>query len=254
MPWIRFLTLTTFRRLNPDWQMKLWTPVDPVRAKHLINLDETPNFMDRILELGIEIHPIDVEELAGVSLAVDVPSIHVREQVKGDYLRAWLLAQYGGLSCDMDILFYKSMDALPVNRAHLTAPMSVVTLHRDVYYWGFMLGTTDSPHFGQMWEAAKRVDTTEFRGGHNFYRVAGHLAKELWPELPPGMWNLPFHTIYANTDRFDLEWEFPESPHRIGIHWHGSSTYGTFITLTPENWHTLPPMLMRKCLERVWSG
>jgi hypothetical protein len=155
----------------------------------------------------------------------------------------------------MDILFYRPMDAVSFNTPENAAITATVSIHQGTFYWGFMLGSRDSPHYRQMWEAAKAVDTTEFRQGHNFYRVAGTLAKDLWGSgLPPGMIDMPFQTVYAPTDRFDLDHAFPESPDRVGIHWHGSSSYGTFVKVTEQNWESLPQILMRSCIERAMRG
>lgn len=271
MPWVRYLTLKTFRRQNPDWLMSLWVPTRPVHVegeRPLLNAyvdpgptvpqQLSPDYLPLVSALGVTVHPIDVEALTGVELGEFVPSVHVREQIKADYLRLWLLAEFGGLSADMDILFYRSMHALPralaehLPNSALVKPQSIVTWHCGVYYWGFMLSVKDGAHFRRMWDAARRVDPAEFQRGHNFYRVAGHLATQLWgARLPPGMLNLPFHTIYHDSDRFDADDEISDPPWRLGVHWHGASSYGTWIRATPETWRGLPPSLMRRCVARV---
>lgn len=255
LPWVRWLTLETFRFYNPDWTMLFWQPTRPV---HVEQEPQThgPDYLPRLAELGVQLMHADAEELAGIRLAQDVPSIHVREQVKGDYLRLWLLREFGGLSCDMDMLFWKSMAAGAFNQpvyADVTSGVIRNNGAEGIYYWGFMLSEVHGAHFTQMWHAAQQVPTREFQGGLNFYRVAGHLAEELWPACPPGMLPMPFYTVYDHSTDFAVDRPLPDPPERIGVHWHGSGTYGTWIKIHEATFQE-EATLMHRCVARALRG
>ena len=53
MPWVRWLTLKTFRHHNPDWGMVLWQPFEPVRVDmtDVPRGGYTPNYIDRMMSL-----------------------------------------------------------------------------------------------------------------------------------------------------------------------------------------------------------
>lgn len=255
LPWVRWLTLETFRYHNPDWDMVFWQPTHPVHVDQ-DPATHGPDYLPRLGELGVVRSFKDADVLAGVNLDAAVPSIHVREQVKGDYLRLWLLDRIGGLSCDMDILFWKSMSEGAFNRPeHHLAESGVIRNMEEtgIYYWGFMLGALHGAHFGTMWEAAKQVPVERFQLGMNFYAVAGHLAGDLWPVTPPGMINMPFHTVYDHDTNFAVDRPLIDPPARIGVHWHGSGTYGTFLKIN-EDTFVQEATLMHSCIARALRG
>lgn len=106
LSFFRYLTIHSFYKLNPDWVIKLWTPMYTSKAQEWTTGEQVSSYngKDYLQELYPFIHLVDFDRL---KLSNDLPEVH-----KSDLLRWFLLACYGGVWADMDILFTKPMPDL----------------------------------------------------------------------------------------------------------------------------------------------
>ncbi|MHA2023963.1 MAG: hypothetical protein ACTSWQ_09915 [Candidatus Thorarchaeota archaeon] len=104
LSWMRYMTLYSFRKLNPDWTMRLYVCDSELRRKSW----STPEVQDFFCYSG--------EDLIG---KVDDLNIEIREwslpgvvagpQHKSNFFKWQLLANESGFYSDLDILYLKPM-------------------------------------------------------------------------------------------------------------------------------------------------
>lgn len=118
LSWLRYMTLFSFRKLNPDWSMQLYYTKqtsenvktwDSHEQQDFFNYNEDDNYLDRLGQLDIEIiqwkivNPNDPKDESWEKIG----SSH-----KSNFLKWQLLGTIGGIYADMDILFIKPIDEL----------------------------------------------------------------------------------------------------------------------------------------------
>lgn len=112
LSYLRYLTVKTFRDLNPDWQVRLHVPRVLSRAQPAWDTFQQKNqavskdYMDRV---DVEICDHDFRDLGFDN--------HAHEVHKSDFLRWYLLSHYGGVWSDMDIVWTRALTQLKLNRA-----------------------------------------------------------------------------------------------------------------------------------------
>ena len=113
MSWMRWLSLASFRRLNPDWQVDLYLcKPNKVNTKtwkdynkqDFFNFDGR-NYLMKVQDLGINLHLWDLDQVGQKGLSKTVGAIQ-----KSDLFRWQKLAQQGGIYADTDILFTRPID------------------------------------------------------------------------------------------------------------------------------------------------
>lgn len=109
MSFLQYLTVITFKELNPDWKITIYVPEirfigttwnTPEQKNKYTGVD----YFSELCKLDIEIKKINFEHIGFKN--------NVSEVIKSDYLRYWLLGNYGGLWSDMDIIYTKPITEL----------------------------------------------------------------------------------------------------------------------------------------------
>lgn len=104
LSYFRYLTVISFVKYNPEWTVKLWTPskVSSVASTWATGEQSVGyNGYDYMNELKDYIHEID---MSTIGIPDNIPEVH-----KSDLLRWYLLAYYGGIWSDFDILYIAPM-------------------------------------------------------------------------------------------------------------------------------------------------
>jgi hypothetical protein len=108
LPYMRYLTIVSFIRYNPDWQVILYIPKTTIKEKSWGSHEQKysilgKNYLTELKSLPIQITIFDFESI-GISNSLS--EVH-----KSDFLRWYLLYTVGGLWSDMDILYFKPIPA-----------------------------------------------------------------------------------------------------------------------------------------------
>lgn len=119
LSYLRFLTVATFSKLNPDWEIRVYTTKEKVlertwkaEKKHAVTKDYAgPNYFNKLEELCLDNPNITINE---VNFSETVVS-GAHDVQKSDFLRWELLRDIGGLWSDFDIIYFKSMQELVEN-------------------------------------------------------------------------------------------------------------------------------------------
>lgn len=108
LSWLRWLTVKSFAMLNPKWKVIVWYPETPGRLPEWSTQEHShyswtgPDWFARLAEAGpnVEVRPAD---LTGFD--------HLAEVHRSDLLRWRLLYEQGGFWSDIDIVYFRPMEA-----------------------------------------------------------------------------------------------------------------------------------------------
>lgn len=180
MSQLQYLTVVTFQEHNPDWSVVLYMPI----RRHLVTTWATseqktpytgPNYFEQLLKLDIEVRSIDFER---IGFRNDVPEV-----MKSDYIRCWLLGNYGGMWSDMDIIYIKPVDKLLGassdvlgNVGKIDTVICYYSEPESVYPIGLLMSAPNNPFYHDICEnALASLDLAEYQC------VGCLLIKKLFP-------------------------------------------------------------------------
>ena len=255
LPYLRYLSLYSFCKQNPDWEVTLFRPTRLQPAKvwpdeeHRYELT-CPDYSGALAELPLRQARFDA---ATLGLSNDLSEVH-----KSDFLRLHLLATTGGLWSDMDVVYFAPLDL----------PLYYDTYLCDGPYGhsiGFLASTPDNPVFQFLLEEARRA----FARGDRRYQAAGAILfdehrKRLtsldrqntkhFPCFDKTIFHIPMETIYAY-DAMNIPAIY--DPHgdggarfterSIGCHWYGGHALAgeACNSISEDNWPRLTSVLGR---------
>lgn len=218
LSWLRYLTVKSFRKHNPDWSIKVYYPTKPTIGNKWHTSEQTVIYdgKDWFPELDAELIPLDMETI-GVSN--DLPEVH-----KSDLFRLWVIHKNGGVYSDFDILYTKPFPEFSG---------TLYCWHPDGHYSvGLIGGNKGSKVFAKLLEASIGIDANKYQS----------YGSTLWGKVlkKPNGWNIPKDLVYSYGWQ-EVERLFTEDSvlpkDAIGVHWYGGSEIaGRWENeLTPEN-------------------
>lgn len=254
LPYLRYATLATFCRHNPDWSVTLFRPDRPQTAKTWCTDHQRYTLDCRDYSGDLAKLPIQQRVLAPgtMGLPEGVPEVQL-----SDLLRLHLLATEGGVWSDMDILYFAPLN-LPLDRAD--------TYLCDGPYGhsiGLLASTPDNPVFrfllAQATKAVQRIGHEyQAAGAITFNANRDKLAQldgantKVFPALGKTIHHIPMETVYAY-NAMDVPAIYAEpgdggakfSPDSIGLHWYGAHPLAGIAqnTVTADNWGQLTSVL-----------
>lgn len=249
LPWVRYLTLHTFRALNPTWKVTLFTRWDQTTTKVVTNRF---NYWPWVEKLGVVVERMSIEPAFGIDLSY-LDSLADRDVCRSDYLRWYLLSESGGLWADMDILFVKPLTSAPWN--------TLENCNKDACllpspYNNFLLSAPHSESFDRLWEKAKDINPDDVirdsyhTGPIHYEHVRAAYAFLTAIEMPLATTEI----ADENGEWFGEDTELLVPWSTLGIHWHGSGRLAKYTELTPRTYkrtHTLLAQCIDYALERL---
>ncbi len=235
LPWIRYLTLASFRKFNPDWCLFLYVPdlnvkqigvPNPIPAERL---REQPNFMGQVADLGVEVVKEDFSLFPAVRPCCDV--------IRSDYLRIYLLATSGGLWSDMDILYLNPLSQLKLPRE----VDAVLCFQNGFHSIGFLMAGKNEVFPTLLSKAPKYLNANAYQGlGSRMYnsvlRDPAHTAR-MFPGLT--IHNLNMDKLYSiDSNNVESLYGTRKIPKSIfGLHWYaGSPVHRSQPCFTPDTY------------------
>jgi GT2 family glycosyltransferase len=111
MSWMRYMTLYSFRKMNPDWEVILYISDNDQKEKGWKSEENQDyhqykgdNYINKLKDLNIEIKKVEFPLELRDKLK-DISPIH-----ESDLFRYYQLYLNGGFYCDMDVLFFRPID------------------------------------------------------------------------------------------------------------------------------------------------
>jgi hypothetical protein len=244
-PWVRYLTLETFRSYHPDWEMILYrTPKlqKYVQSRPFWSTDHESasdytgkNYWDRVEGLGIKIVEMDVEKEMGVQFPLAYCTIYA------DTMRYIALQKHGGFYIDLDNLFFRSLESMPFNTP---ANMDFSVFILNPPYHHIVLGVPGATYYGKVLEAQKAVlsgDPSKILDTTGCTSRVRRNPEDKVKILP----------LILTEENFDANG--PKNEWALCLNWHGSGTYGKYKAVTEDDYmeskHPLAACI-RYCLHR----
>jgi len=234
LPFLKYLTVFSFMKYNPDWEIRFYSPLTLSEKKtwttfeHKFERNLNNDYMFLLRKLPLKFFELDV----------NIPNIEdpreIPEVIKSDYLRWDILSNVGGLWSDMDILYFRSMNELHLNspeNANIDTIVSINDNGKDTYHSiGFMLSSPKNQYYTYIHQKAIRTKIN-----FNSYQTHGSelLNKEFSSpaEIQKRFQNCvvgnidmmtvyPYHTHKQIPELFLIRSQLNFTSKTIGIHWY----------------------------------
>lgn len=228
LSYLRYLTLVTFRKQNPDWLIKFYYPKQtyaggPVWNQGYAEEVKGIDYRDRIKEIPyVEMIELDFDAL-GIGYVPDV--------FRSDIWRLKLLATEGGLYSDMDILYFKPMQSALFNLPRSEEIDTVISYNapKRHYSIGFLMAAPGNEFYDALYKASLKKMQRE--GEYQ------HIGVALWHAYAPNpdaieakhlklklydieMWLVYSINSFQITQIIDKNVELSDKE-TIGLHWYG---------------------------------
>jgi hypothetical protein len=221
LPFLRYATLKSFCKFNPDWEVRLYVPKrysEEASPKTWATHEQKYEFIGedywgRVKDLRVKTEVMDFRYLA--HFLGGMAEVH-----KSDYLRWWLLSTVGGLWSDMDIIYFK-----PVYLDLADYDTYVCTNLTYGHSIGFLLGSSNNLFYQYIrHEAEQRFDPANYQSiGSILMNSESHLL----PSFDPYFSNLPMDVVYSYDALTFPEIYVSPAPRpvrftadTIGLHWY----------------------------------
>lgn len=238
IPYVRYLTIKSFKILNPDWTIKFYYPQYPYEKnswqsfeqKYVFNGDD---YFDEIKNLHTQMMPIDFQQI-GINNGVS-------EVYKSDFLRWFLLFTEGGLWSDMDILYFRPMNSLVFNNMENENIDTGACISKYGHSVGFMFGSQNNEYYATLWDDSRKTwDNTNYQSigsilVNRHFPTIESIEKKC-PKLHPI--NIPMDVVYAYNALdikkiYNCEDMSQFTKQSIGLHWYaGHPLAGEFLEKT----------------------
>jgi hypothetical protein len=252
--YLRYLTILSFMKHNPDWEIYFWYPTKSFTGKSwgiepgYRELDDTlcDDYLPELMKLPIKKIAVDFAYMGFGDTAAEVH--------KADYLRIRNLHLYGGAWADMDILFFKPMNDLSVNIPENQEKETFVCMCGYGHSTGFVMARKGSKFFGALLDFVK----DEYPKG-SYQCIGPDMFNKYFPTLEsinaisPAV-NMDMDVVYAHDAYHQQEILDGTKPRftdgSIGIHWYaGHSMWGGFYNDTRGGTVNLPDNIIGNLLK-----
>ncbi|QKF93572.1 dTDP-6-deoxy-L-lyxo-4-hexulose reductase [Fadolivirus algeromassiliense] len=245
LSYLQYLTIITFKKFNPNWKIVLYTPIIRYTQKTWSTTEQKVSYngfdyLPKLLELDIDVRKIDFEK---IGFKNEIPEV-----IKSDYLRYWLLGNYGGLWSDMDIIYIKPIDQMFSSTLQVYGDINmidtVIAFYNNYYSIGLLMSKQDNPYFIELVNNAnKYLNLTKYQS------IGSELLLKLYknPSLIKNKYKqlniitldkyvyLPYDWNKIN-EIFLLSLPQNIKDHTIGIHWfNGSKISVMYENMIEEN-------------------
>lgn len=154
MPYIRYLTIKSFGRLNPDWKIVFLYPKVSVLQTTWFGYEnkqlgvDCVDFLPEVMKLNIDKVEIDMSMFG---LDNNISEVH-----KSDFIRWYYLGEYGGVWSDMDIIYTKPMNDIYFNKKENEDRDSFLCICDYGHSIGFMMSSPHNSLFRFLSEESKK--------------------------------------------------------------------------------------------------
>jgi hypothetical protein len=249
LPYLRFKTVESFMQLNPDWKVILSYPKIPSVRNNTWGTRELgydlncTDYFEKLNSLPIEKNPIDFKEFG---FSNDMAEVH-----KSDFIRLHLLSTIGGVWSDMDILYFKSITSLLVNKPVNKDKDTFISICWYGHSIAFLMASENNTIFNEL----KNHTHAEYRS--DIYQCIGStMYNKYFKEISsiPFSADIGMSSVYPH-DAHHIEEIYDGTLPKftddtIGMHWYaGHRLSGGFLNATNGGLHHLPNNILGNLLK-----
>ena len=232
LPYMRMLTVKSFLKYNPDWEVIVWTPSKYGTKRTWTTRELNYPVLCEDCTQELMALNITVKEFECSVFGDDISEVH-----KSDYLRLDLLANHGGVWSDMDIIYFKPMEELAVNIEANAEKDTFVCVGWYGHSAGFMMSAKGSKYFKALLDLTKQEFTPK-----EYQCIGPTMYNKFYPKfedvnaVSPSV-NIDMDAVYAH-DAMHIASILDGSPAKftnksIGIHFYaGFPAWGEFMKNT----------------------
>jgi hypothetical protein len=247
LPYLRYLTVKSFQKLNSDWKIILWIPKIHTKENtwNSHELEYPVNCKDyysELLKLD-NVHEVDFEDMGFKNTA--------SEAHKSDFLRMYLLYTVGGIWSDTDIIYFKPITTLEFNIPENSDKETFVCICHYGHSVGFIMSAKGSVFYKKMSEvsgASYNPNDYQCLGSTMFNKYFPTLATI--EKISPAI-NMKMDVVYSHDADHIKELLTNRRPNftdnSIGCHWYaGHKQWGAFFESTNGGLSNLPDSIISK--------
>jgi len=261
LPFLRYLALYSFRKCNPDWEIKLHIPLKPYKDSILdchgkTTVLEGINYFNQLNKLNIQVIPESFDFLNQyINVDVQAKKDYSRKEVyKSDFLRWHLLATEGGLWSDLDIIYFRPMTELDLNTDATSDCDTVISLHPKYgHSVGFMLSCPDNLYYKHIYTMALEAFNPKA-----YQSIGVDILNKPFPTADAVMkrfqnlavYNTDITTVYAydatTIDKIYFSLDMSRYTSKsLGLHWYAGHPYAVKAQneVTEENYQIFSNVL-----------
>lgn len=238
LSYLRYMSVATFRKFNPDWKIILHTPVQVITTQSWTTFENkqvvtSQNYYERLKDLDVTVQMMD---MAAIGFSNALPEV-----IKADITRLHLLSTCGGAWSDNDVLYFRPLSHAFRPTEHIAFFCFQRPSGPKFHSIGLLAGAPGNKYFEQLFKGASKVlDPSQYQSaGSPYYRTQ---LNESNIDKYPDLFNMDIGVInQQNAVSFNL-WERPTReymdqicPGRIGFHWYaGHPMSGKMQNLVTE--------------------
>lgn len=274
MSWARFMTVYSFRKLHPDWEIVIYTGSSSnITSKPWRAHNEQDFFAWKGKDYSGALKDLDItfKEWRLGDNSID-PDFNEEEEMgpshKSNFLKWCKLYEEGGVYSDLDILYLHPIDSYYdfLNREGVT---TCLCCHNNTVSIGWMASTAGNRFFRDCFKSATETYTSktyQSAGVHSVYQLCNAKVKGLQGHLPISeiqeqypdekVADLPVDYFYRfRPPNIPLIFEdnIPVSdlpPETLGIHWYAghpiAQKWNKF--LNGDNYHSRKNTFTNACI------
>lgn len=260
LPYLRMMSIITFHKLNPDWEIYFYYPAVRFEGKNTWTTGEQDynfegdDYMDHFKKGYPQINKICFD-FRSIGLSNNMPEVF-----KSDFLRWYLLSEQGGIWADMDILFYKPITNFNLNKIENEAKDTFICLNHGYHSIGFLMSGQNNLFFRKIFAYAKNsYSPRDYQsvGSHIFSKNNLNTLNNI---KGASIANIDMQTVYA-IDSNHIEKIFNGnhsnllSKESIGLHWFGGSKLALdcMNKINADNYNNFNNTIS-SCLSKFYTG
>ncbi len=225
----RYMSLYSFKKFNPDWNVILIKRKNPIIPKDYGG-EERPDFLyfegedcsNLVDNLDIKIKYLEEEY-------PEIAELNFSETQISDLLLFKILGEKGGIVSDTDILYYKPIDYEKIKDADVGIISFKDHPKKDYIPWSFMLGKPNN-FFKEMYEKSKKEINPKVWDNSPLLMDSLEEIKSKFKNL--NIMRLPSHLVFPFSETkkepheyfklmFEEDAKIPKDS--IGMHWYGGN-------------------------------
>ena len=239
LSWMRYMTLYSFRKMNPDWDIILYTSSDynekqiwtGKAEQDYFSYTKNDTYFSKLEELNIIIKPVIFPDSHNDFVK------NMNPVYRSDIFRYYKLYEEGGFYSDMDVLFFRPMNDLYDDLVKNDSD-TLFFQETNLTSIGFLGSSINNDFYKRLFDNIKGVNQVGYQAFGIVYINSLYNSnparptviqkiKQIHPHLK--VYNLPMYTVYkygssVTEGMYNKNFNISDWHEKsIGYHWYGGN-------------------------------